>query len=257
MRLQNGFRVWQAGRRDRAFLRASLMVQRIWRGAIQRKWLRECHKAATDIQRCARGLLVRGVLDKSGRELVRRHRTEQADFFRQRSDMSESAHVAKLAIMAAKAKIELHRHRERRVEILAIGSFSIKSRHARALDKKRRLNARGSIQPIRLSVFEPMTFALARMEPRAYGRGTVQSRVLLQVRDINRALDRTLTYEDSTEHVNPALRRGRAALAARRLAKRPRGALQPHGTSPRKTQPSPTRTVDDALFSKWLSTQTV
>jgi len=231
------------------------MVQRIWRGAIQRTWLRVCHKAATDIQRCARGLLVRAVLDKNGRELVRRHRADQVAFMRQKKQMSESTHVAKLASMAAKARIELHRHRERRVELLAIGSFSVKSRHARALDKQRRLRARGSIQPVRLTVFEPMNFAIARMEPRHPWRGTRASRVLLQVRDLNRALDRTLTNEDSTERVHTALQRGRAALVARRLAKRPRGAQPLHGTS--KTQHSIQRTVDDTLFSKWLSTQTV
>lgn len=255
MRVQSSFRAWRSGRRDRFLVRSSLLVQRIWRGAIQRKWLRECHKAAIDIQRCARGLLVRGLLDKNGRELVRRHRADQNAFMRQKNQMSEGAHVAKLACMGAKARLELHRHRERRVELLAMNSFSVKSRHARALDKQRRLKVRGSIQPVRLSVFEPMNFAYARMEPRHTWRGSPDSRVLLQVRDLNRALDRTLTNDDSTERVHSALRRGRAALAARRLAKRPRGAPRLHGTS--KAQHSIQRTVDDTLFSKWLSTQTV
>merc|ERR1719499_3053479 len=79
----------------------------------------------------------------------------------------------------------------------------------------------GSIQPARETVFEPMIFALMRLDPGRPERCTVKnSNVLLQVDGAKRKLNRYLPPR--TLRVLPfhrCSRRGRHAVLALRLAK--------------------------------------
>merc|ERR1719199_1279417 len=89
-------------------------------------------------------------------------------------------------------------------------------------NKARRLAMKGSVQPMRISECEPMVFALARMEPKLPPRyGAQRSRVLNMVTAAKKELDKTLPRE-STRRPHAGAKRGRAALIARRLGKKPK-----------------------------------
>merc|ERR1719382_19544 len=118
--------------------------------------MRSCHRAATCIQRHGRGLLVRVALDRPGRELMRKQKVEMAALVQQKDSMTESMYIARTANLAAKARLALHRHRERNVDMRRSNASTLKSKHTRALDKQKKMKLKGSVQPQRNSVFEPM-----------------------------------------------------------------------------------------------------
>merc|ERR1719316_2246475 len=69
-KIQHSYKVYRWNLRANVLLRATLRIQRVWLGAIHRKWLRHCHSAATYIQRIARGTMVRLVLNDEGRKIA-------------------------------------------------------------------------------------------------------------------------------------------------------------------------------------------
>eukprot|EP00927_Polykrikos_kofoidii_P034373 TRINITY_DN29173_c0_g1_i1.p1 TRINITY_DN29173_c0_g1~~TRINITY_DN29173_c0_g1_i1.p1 ORF type:complete len:1809 (-),score=307.62 TRINITY_DN29173_c0_g1_i1:171-5597(-) len=247
-KIQQSYKAWCWNRRAAKLLRSTLTAQRIWLGAIHRRWLRECHGAATFIQKFARGLQVRSVLDKQGRELTRQYRTRFAELMKQKSSMGEALYLAKISTLAGRMRKEMHDLRFRNIDNkrMATTFTTLRSRHTRASDKEKKLRMRGAIQPVRISVFEPMVCALARLEPPAGARyGSKTSRVLVQAMAARQKLDRTMPKAVTFEpHVTA--RRGRAAILARRLAKRPKEVRQISETK---------GPVDINMLNKWAARQ--
>jgi len=243
-KIQHSYKAWKWNRRAAKLLAATLKVQRVWHSAVHRKWLRECHQSATTIQRCMRGMLVRVTLDKPGRELVRKHQVEMNAVIKKKNTMTESMYISRTAVLAAKARVAMHKHRDRNVELRRMGASTLKSKQAKALDKAKRIKLKGSIQPVRISVFEPMAYALARLDTKQVARyGAQQSKVLLQVSDARRKLERAIPKAQSFKP-HAAAKRGRAAITARRLFKKPKA-----------SQSVPEDLVDNYGFDQWLTTQ--
>jgi len=223
--IQRNYRAWRWNKTSRHLLACTLKIQQVWHGAVQRKWLKHCQHAAVVIQRFARGLLVRGSLDRQGRQLARQFQQEMAEVLQQKREMSETEFLARTAAVAGKARVALHKHREKTYALRQMTGYQMKAAHARELDKRKKLAMKGKWQPARLSVFEPMVVALARLDPPRDARyGAQQSRVMMQVTESRKALERSLPQERKVVRFAPshaAAKRGRAAVAARRLVKKP------------------------------------
>merc|ERR1711998_770571 len=69
--IQHSYKFYRWNKRADMLLRATLRIQRVWLGAIHRKWLRNCHASATYIQKIVRANFVRLVLSQKQRELAR------------------------------------------------------------------------------------------------------------------------------------------------------------------------------------------
>lgn len=219
--IQQNFLAWRWNRRAKRLLNATLRIQRVWIGAVQRKWLRDCNKAATEIQRFARGMLVRMVLDRPGRELSRRQQVEINAVTKQKNDMTESMFISRMASVAAKARLALHKHRERNVELRRMAASTLKSKDARLLDKRKKMKMKGTFQIQRSSIWQPVVFALkerqhelSKVKVKAQ-HGAAKSQVLTMVMAVNRGMDRI------ERKVHAAARRAAVARTARRLAKIP------------------------------------
>lgn len=216
---------WRAGRRlqrNRKIVNATLLIQRCWRGAIQRKWLRKTHKAATYVQKFVRGLLVRVALDKPGRQILKKFKEEADRLTARRSELTESQFLAKRASIMGKSRVALAKHRDRVLDLRRMSLSHKKSRHVRQLERENRNQLKGTVQPVRTSVFEPMVFAMRRLiaiKPSRYG--TKKSTILEQIQNSKRAIDKDMPKEE-TRPAHAAARRGRAVIAARRLARRPK-----------------------------------
>lgn len=230
-------------RRADKLKRAALRLQRVWLGAIQRKWLRVCKSAAVDIQRMARGMLVRMVLDRSGRELARRQQADLTAFLSHRVAMSESTFIARMASMAAKARIALHKHRERNVDLRRMAASTLKSKDARLLDKRKKLKMRGAFQIPRSSIWQPIVFAVRdrARDPKKSEQhsqmGANKSQVLMLVGAVNRTMDR------ADRKIHSAARRGLVARTAKRMAK------IPEVTVPKENL------ISDSDFDRWMLRQ--
>merc|ERR1712139_620493 len=88
--------------------------------------------------------------------------------------------------------------------------------------KARRISMKGSVQPMRISEFEPMVFALAKMEPKRPPRyGAQKSKAINLTVEAKKELDKTLPRKETGVRAHAAAKRGRAAIIARRLAKKP------------------------------------
>lgn len=248
--IQSSFRAWRWNRRVQSLLKATLFIQRVTTGAIYRFWLRRCHEAAMNIQRFGRGMLVRMMLDRSGRELVRKKQEEFTALLKQRDTLGESMYIAQSALLAAKTSIAMHKHRERNIELRRLASFTMKSKQARVMDKARRLKNRGAIQAARSSVFEPIVVAERRSQRREPRYGATRSTVQEAVQAARRSMDRMTKVEvekgnGKTKKLHKAARAGQAAMAARRLAR------HPEVNAPKEA------VLDDLLFSSWMSSQLV
>lgn len=246
-KIQNSYKAWHWNRRAAILLRSTLLIQRVWRGAIHRKWMHECHFSATVIQKHVRGLLVRVVMDRAGQEILRSSKAEMAQLVQKKPHMAESLYIAKTAAVAGKMRSSLQKIRDRNVDLKRM-SFSLRSKHTRHLDKQRKLQQRGAIQPARVSIFEPMVFALARLEPCRKPRyGAAKSRVLMKVNAARRLLDRLIPREQVRKPHACAVR-GCAAVAARRLARWPK-------TAQSTETKSGNGFVDSVQLDKWMSSQ--
>jgi len=238
-KIQHSYKVYRWNRRADEFLNATLKIQRVWLGAIHRKWLRHCHYSATYIQKMVRASFIRLVLDKEGSAMARDCQTEMNDLLAQKGSMSETAYSAKTAALVGKLRTNLARHRDINIQKRRMPLLSVASR----IDKAARLSMRGSVQPMRLSEFEPMVFALAKMEPQLPPRyGAQRSRILNMVMAAKKELDKTLPRE-SNRLPHAAAKRGRAAIIARRLAKKP------------KLVAAQNPTVNEEDFSRWAVQQ--
>ena len=222
--IQHNYKSWKWNQRSAKLLKAVLRIQRVWTGAVYRKWLRTCHKAATTIQKFARGLMVRLVLDqpysKDKKEstvckIIRTHQAELTSLIEKKSsgEISESFYMSKTAVIAGRCRVALNKHRERNTDMRRMASFQIKSAHARKLDKQKKLKLKGAIQPMRLSVFEPMVVTVGRMdEVRVNRYGAHQSRVLQAVKASTRQLERSLPNPPTNRRTHVCSRRGRRAM---------------------------------------------
>jgi len=258
-KIQRNFKAWKWNLRSAQLLAAVLKIQRVWHSAVHRKWIKGCHAAATCVQRHARGYAVRLMLDKAGRELARKWQREMEEVVARRSQMPEGRWWAMTSILAAKARVEMARHRQRNLELwkLAAGIGS-RSDQAGILDKQRRLRFAGALQPARPTVFEPMIFALARLDAPIEPRyGAKRSPVMAQVITARKQLLRSLPpAAASVPHA--AAKRGRAAVFARRLVRKAR-----HSKAQEKLQseamedvmPEDFGQLDDHEFSHWMSHQ--
>jgi hypothetical protein len=219
-KIQQNFKAYHYLKRAQRLQKSTARIQRLWVGAIYRRWMMECHGAATFIQKHQRGLLVRAFLDKPGRELVRKFKAQMAEVMSNKTKMSESTYIAKCAALAGRAKVQFHNHRTRNLDMRRMASYTVRSRHTKAADKEKKLRMKGSVQPARTSYFEPMVIALARLEPHG-GKFDSKSRVLTQVIQTKKALDRAMPKETFFQP-HAAARRARAAIDARRFAKKPK-----------------------------------
>lgn len=255
-KIQNSYRAWRWNRRSSQLLKATLRIQRFWHSTVHRAWIRKCHDCAKTIQRFARGMLTRWVLDRIGRELVRNTQAELSNLLKRKSSMTESFYIARSAVVAGRGKVALHQHRQRNIEKHRMESLSTRNLTQRQMDKSRRLRMLGSIQPARDSVFEPMIFALLRLDSRGPARYGLNTRVQAQIADAKRKLTRYLPpRKKRVARFHVSSLRGRAALLARRLCKK----------APRTQMREATETVhvlDDGLgmmeepeLQLWMRTQ--
>lgn len=185
---------------------------------------------------------MRVALDKGGRELARKHQAELTELLQQKSQLPESTYIAKVANASAKARIAMHKYRAKNIDLRRMTVQTLRYRQTRQADKQRKLNAKGSVQAARLSVFEPVVYAQKRLDSKSGVRLLQQSRVLMQLNTAKRAFDRSLPQEPTFQpHV--AARRGRNAVTARRLAKRPLATAREEGL------------IDSGMFEQWLAKQ--
>lgn len=238
--IQASYKAWHWNRRRRIFVAAVIKAQRVWTGAVQRKWMRTCHESATTIQKNFRGMMVRLVSDKGGLALAKKHQAEIGELMKRKSSMAESTFIARMANATAKARIAMHKHRERLLDVKRMSVPTLRYKQTRATEKPRKLAAKGSVQAARGTVFEPVVTAQKKLN-RGGTRLGAQSRVLAQLNTAKRAFDRSIPQERTFEpHV--AARRGRNAVAARRLAKRP-------------VRDKEEGVIDNGMFEQWLSKQ--
>lgn len=241
-RIQHCWRACRWNKRANKLLQSTLTLQRVWKGALVRNWLRVCHNAATQIQRFGRGMMVRVVLDRFGRELSRKSQAEITAVVKKKNQLTESEYFARCAVLAGKAKIALHKHRERMVDYRRAMASTLKSKHARMLDKQKKLKMKGFIQPVRRSVFEPFSSSARTRETTLERYGAWHSKVLNHVATANKRLGRTLPADDKPSvRVHAAAKRGQAAMLVRIMGKKT------EGTVPKQFFP------DDKELNKWMA----
>lgn len=186
---------------------------------------------------------MRLVLNKEGRQIARDCQKEMNDLIRDRKNMSETEYISKTGALSGKLRGQLARHRDLALDMRKMPLFSVASTQAHQLDKAQRMAMKGSVQPMRISEFEPMVFALAKMEPKLPPRyGAQKSKVLNLTVEAKKELDRTLPRKDTGVRAHAAAKRGRAAIIARRLAKKP-------NLEELQSQEGPL--LDEDVFNQW------
>jgi len=192
------YEIYRYNKRSSKFVHSTLTLQRYWRGALSRQWVRHCHDAATFIQKFVRKLLVRVVLDKPGRDVVRKFQRQINEILKTASERSETEQIARLAAASGKCKLGMEKQRNRNVDMRRALSFNLRSKHTRKQDREKMRLAVGKTQPQRHTVFEPLVFAMARLQPAKQPRlGCVQSRILKQVNNTHMVLDKSLPLPQS------------------------------------------------------------
>merc|ERR1711904_136966 len=105
---------------------------------------------------------------------------------------------------------------------MGMALFTMRDKDQRRMDRARLMEMKGSVQPMRISEFEPMVFALAKMEPKLPARyGAQRSKVLSLVYTAKKGLEKTLPRV-AFRRAHAAAKRGRAAVIARRIGKKPK-----------------------------------
>jgi hypothetical protein len=239
--IQHNWKATRRAKKNLKLVKATLLIQRCWRSAIQRKWIRKLHKKAAYIQKFVRALLVRVTMDRAGRLMMKGFKDEVNALIAKKAFLTESAFLARRAAIAGKSRVALARHRDKNLDLRRMNLSHKKSRHVRQLERENRNQLKGTVQPTRLSVFEPMVFAVRRhsaLKPSRYG--TKKSHILGQIDNAKRALDKAIPKQ-SIHRPHVTAKRGRAILAARRLARRPR-----------KTEIED-KLVDAKCFNQWQS----
>jgi hypothetical protein len=220
-KIQQSYKAASYNARALELRKSADMLQRLWIGAIQRRWMQECHGAAAYIQKFVRGLQVRATLDKQGIALAKKFKAQLQELMQQKDQMEESTYLGKTAALVGRAKVAMNNHRTKGIDMRRMSTFTLRSKHTRSSDKEKKLKMKGAIQPARRSVFEPMTTALARLEPPSQFKNKGNSRILTQLMATKKNLDRTMPKE-AVFAPHAAAKRGRAAIAARRFAKKPK-----------------------------------
>jgi len=242
-KIQHSYKVWRWNKRANVLLCAVLRIQRVWLGAIHRKWLRNCHASATYIQKIVRATNIRVVLDKEGREMSRAYQQEMNVLLKQKPNVTETQYTARTATLSGKLRANLARHRDMNIDMRRMPLFQLSSTQAHQMDKAKKMTMKGCVQPMRLSEFEPMVFTLKKMEPKAPPRyGAQRSRCLNMVISAKKELDKMLPRE-TARRPHAAAKRGRQAVIARRLAKKP------------KLGDKKGPEVDEDLLSRWCLQQ--
>merc|ERR1719217_184218 len=180
------------------------------------------NKKAAYIQKFVRALLVRVTLDRAGRIMMKAFKDEVTALIAKKPQLTESAFLARRAAISGKSRVALAKHRDKNLDLKRMNLSHKKSRHVRQLERENRNQLKGTVQPTRLSVFEPMVFAVRRhsaVKPPRYG--TKKSHILGQIDNARRALDKDIPKQ-TTHRPHVTAVRGRAILAARRLARRPK-----------------------------------
>jgi len=236
-KIQHSYRAFKWNNRSSRMIKATLNMQRVWQGAVARMWIRTLKASATDIQRFARGMLVRVVLDRFGRDRLRQSQKELTAVMQKKNQLPESEYWAKCIAISGRARVALAKHRERNVTVRRDGASTLKSKHARQLDKSKKIKLKGSLQPLRLSIFEPFPSALRRIQRQqaqaeqqeqkggAQRYGAPRSGVLQELKKCHKRLHRTMPSEEYKDprvitRTHPAAKRGQAAMMARRLTKK-------------------------------------
>jgi len=226
-KIQHSYRAYRWNSRNAKFLKATLHLQRVWQGALTRQWIRRLHESAIDIQRYARGLLVRVSLDRFGRELLRKSQADLTQLMKRRGELGEDEYLAQASAIAEKAKISLSKHRDRNVDLRRNGASTLKSKQARILDKRKKIKMKGSLQPVRISIFETFPAVARRAQQTAQNArfGCIHSGVLTEARKCHRRLNRTMPHDDYAKDpkmrtaMHAAAKRGHAAMFVQRNTK--------------------------------------
>jgi len=162
------------------------------------------------------------VLGKENREEVVRYQALMTKLLKEKETMEPTMYVARTAALSGKLRSYLAKQRDIDIDMRRMPLFSLSSTQGHQIDKARRMAMKGSVQPMRLSEFEPMVFALAKMEPKLAPRyGAQRSRVLALCHETKKELDKTLPREQA-RIPHAGAKRGRAAIIARRLGKKPK-----------------------------------
>lgn len=238
-------------RRNRQLVESTGKIHKIWTGAIYRMWMTDMHLAAVFVQKIVRGHLVRTLLDKNGRKLYRQMRGQIMELQARKSSMTEAVYIARMAALAGRIRKELHDHRKVVMESRKLAAFSVQGMRGnlfRARDKEKKIAQTGVVQPVRLSVFEPIVIAKRRIvipeaadKKRIAGSAT-GSRVHVQILAQKKKLDRMLPQKEVVSfESHAASKRGRAAIRARRAAK---------GVVPAMEQQC---TIEPACFARWMA----
>jgi len=161
---------------------------------------------------------------------------------KEKGNMTETLYVARTAALAGKLRANFAKQRDLDIEMRRMPLMAVNTAQGHQIDKAKRMSMKGSVQPMRLSEFEPMVFALAKMEPKLAPRyGAQRSRVLDLVIETKKDLDKSLPRE-SARRPHAGAKRGRAAIIARRIGKKPK-LLEASGY------------IDDDLLSRWATQQ--
>mmetsp|Transcript_26996 Transcript_26996/g.67999 ORF Transcript_26996/g.67999 Transcript_26996/m.67999 type:complete len:2543 (+) Transcript_26996:172-7800(+) len=245
--LQHNVRAVQRKRKNLVFTVAVAKIQRLWRGAVLRKWFRVMVKAATHIQKNVRRLLILVVFNKEGRRLAAKFKQETQVLCQKAANMMESEFLARKAALVAKSRVQLHRHRERNIDYRRMVAVHGQSKHARAKKKDNRENMKGTIQPVRVCFSEPICFAVARnrrgvreqevLEGRlavSQGANTgdqlpsgfTKTAIMTLTENAKRALEKTMLPADGAgksgaKKMHPLKRRGASIKHILRISKRP------------------------------------
>jgi len=217
-RIQHNVRATRWKRRNKELVKAVLVIQTGFRGALQRMWIRRCHKMATVIQKFIRAFLVRAVFDKEGKKMASKYKVEMKMALAECKTEQELTAVRDEQLQ--RIAVGMHRHRERNVDLKRMAGMQGKSRHTRMQNKANRDQAKGSRQPARDTVFEPMTAAYNRLRamPARYNVG--KTKIMASVEHARRGLNKDIPQLSVSMNKSILTRRGRQILLIKRQLKR-------------------------------------
>merc|ERR1719486_837385 len=119
--------------RNKDFVKCVLKIQRVWRGAIGRRWVRQMHKSATRIQACFRAHIIWVTLDKDGKRASGRQGAERKALLKAYKEgrIHPERYISQLAIIRSKLVTTLYRHREKNLSSKRLSSLHGTNRKAR------------------------------------------------------------------------------------------------------------------------------
>merc|ERR1719324_1063184 len=207
--------------RNKYFVKCVLKIQRVWRGAIGRIWVRRMHKKATKIQACFRAHLIWVTLDKDGKHASQRGLAERKALLKAYKDgkIHPERYISQLAIIRSKLITSLYRHREKNLSSKRLTSLHGSNRKMREQRRATAAANKGTVQAVRDSFAEPLCFANRRLKQVGSSYGYSRSKVMDMVENVKRVLDRTNPREQ-TRKVHAIARRGNSIVQARIRSKK-------------------------------------